>query len=129
GWDDSRITAPELARAFEQVGVVAVAIHGRTRAQGFSGNVNRDGIRRVVEAVERIPVIGNGDIRTIEDGIRMFAETGCDGISIGRGALANPWIFRQFVEWETTGEWSPAGSFNDRLALLRQQFQYLAERN
>ncbi|MDZ4685133.1 MAG: tRNA dihydrouridine synthase DusB [Planctomycetaceae bacterium] len=127
GWDDTQITAPQFAREFEQVGVAAVAIHGRTRAQGFSGTVNRDGIRQVVEAVARIPVIGNGDIRTIADGIRMFAETGCHGISFGRGALANPWIFRQFVEWEQTGESSPAGTFDDRLQLLRRQFGYLIE--
>jgi len=129
GWDDRRINAPQLAREFEQVGVTAVTIHGRTRAQGFSGSVNRDGIRRVVEAVERMPIIGNGDIRTVADAVCMFAETGCAGISIGRGALANPWIFRQLVEWETTGHWSPAGCFDDRLALLRRQFQYLCERN
>ncbi len=103
GWDDTQLTAPRFAREFEQVGVVAVAIHGRTREQGFRGTVNREGIRAVVEAVDSIPVIGNGDILNIEDAERMFQETGCQGISIGRGALANPWIFRQLVEWETTG--------------------------
>lgn len=127
GWDSTQLTAPKFAREFEQVGVAAVAIHGRTREQGFSGVVDRSGIRKVVEAVERIPVIGNGDIRTIEDGERMFAETGCHGISMGRGALANPWIFRQFVEWETTGSYSPPGHFEDRLALLLRQFQYLEQ--
>jgi tRNA-dihydrouridine synthase B len=127
GWDDTQLTAPMFAREFEQVGVAAVAIHGRTRAQGFSGQVNRDGIRQVVEAVERIPVIANGDIRTIADGIRMFAETGCRAISMGRGALANPWIFRQFVEWETTGTWTPAGTFAERLELLRGQLACLIE--
>ncbi|MCA9081420.1 MAG: tRNA-dihydrouridine synthase family protein, partial [Planctomycetaceae bacterium] len=98
GWDDTDWSAPFFAREFEQVGVVAIAIHGRTREQGFRGNVKREGIRQVVEAVDRIPVIGNGDIRTIADAERMFAETGCHGISIGRGALANPWIFRQLIE-------------------------------
>ena len=127
GWDQTQLTAPTFARAFEQVGVAAVAIHGRTREQGFSGAVDRTGIRKVVEAVERIPVIGNGDIRTVADGERMFAETGCHGISMGRGALANPWIFRQFVEWQTTGKYSPAGHFEDRLALLMRQFGYLEE--
>ena len=127
GWDSSHLTAPQFAREFEQVGVAAVAIHGRTREQGFSGVVDRVGIRKVVEAVERIPVIGNGDIRTVADGERMFAETGCQGISIGRGALANPWIFRQFVEWETTGQYSPPGHFEDRLALLLKQFGYLEQ--
>jgi nifR3 family TIM-barrel protein len=127
GWDSRSLTAPKFAREFEQAGVAAIAIHGRTREQGFSGAVDRDGIRQVVAAVERIPVIGNGDIRTIADGERMFAETGCHAISMGRGALANPWLFRQFVEWETTGGPAPAGSFDDRLTLLRRQFGYVVE--
>lgn len=127
GWDDTQITAPFFARAFEDVGVAAVAIHGRTRQQGFSGEVNREGIRQVVEAVRAIPVIGNGDIRTIADAARMFRETGCQGISIGRGALANPWIFRQLVQWEQTGTCDPPGDFDARLQLLRKQFQYVIE--
>ncbi|MBS0206228.1 MAG: tRNA dihydrouridine synthase DusB [Planctomycetes bacterium] len=127
GWDSANLTAPRFAREFEQVGVAAVAIHGRTREQGFSGLVDRTGIRQVVEAVEKIPVVGNGDIRTIADGARMFAETGCQAISMGRGALANPWLFRQFVEWETTGAPESAGSFDDRLVLLRRQFDYVVE--
>jgi nifR3 family TIM-barrel protein len=128
GWDDSQLTSPEFAAAFESVGVAAVMIHGRTREQGFSGNVNLDGIRKTVEAVKGIPVIGNGDIRSIPDADRMFRETGCHGVSIGRGALANPWIFRQLVEWEQTGEYGPAGSFLERLDLLRKQFSYLERR-
>jgi nifR3 family TIM-barrel protein len=127
GWDQTQLTAPRFAREFEQVGVAAVAIHGRTREQGFRGAVDRSGIRQVVEAVQRIPVIGNGDIRTIADGARMFDETGCHGISIGRGALANPWIFRQFVDWEKSGEAGPSGHFEDRLALLLRQFGYLEQ--
>ena len=127
GWDQTQLTAPKFAREFEQVGVAAVAIHGRTREQGFSGVVDRDGIRQVVEAVQKIPVIGNGDIRSVADGVRMFADTGCHGISMGRGALANPWIFRQFVEWGTTGSANPPGHFEDRLALLLKQFQFLEE--
>lgn len=127
GWDDTQLTAPKFAREFEQVGIAAVAIHGRTRAQGFTGSVNREGIRAVVEAVDHIPVIGNGDIRTIDDAARMFAETGCHGVSIGRGALANPWIFRQLVQWEATGEFDPPGRFDDRLDLLRRQLGYLAD--
>ena len=127
GWDSTQITAPKFAREFEQVGVAAVAIHGRTREQGFSGQVDRDGIRRVVEAVERIPIIGNGDIRTIADAARMLSETGCAGISIGRGALANPWIFRQLVQWEETGRYDPPGNFEERLELFKRQFGYLEE--
>ncbi|MCC7424241.1 MAG: tRNA dihydrouridine synthase DusB [Planctomycetaceae bacterium] len=125
GWDSHQITAPFFAREFEQVGVAAVAIHGRTREQGFKGVVDRTGIRRVVEAVERIPIIGNGDVRTVADAARMLDDTGCHGISIGRGALANPWIFRQLVEWEDTGTYGPPGNFDERLDLLRRQFGYL----
>src|SRR5205814_9394331 len=85
GWDDTNLTAPALACEFEQVGVAAVMIHGRTREQGFSGHVSHAGIRAVVEAVERMPVIGNGDVRNIADAERMFRETGCAGVSVGRG--------------------------------------------
>lgn len=127
GWDDRQITAPFFAREFESVGAAAIAIHGRTREQGFSGRVNLNGIRQVVEAVQRIPVIGNGDIRTIPDAAQMLNFTGCNGISIGRGALANPWIFRQLAEWESTGEYGPSGSFFDRLQLLKRQFGFLEE--
>lgn len=127
GWDSTQLTAPRFARAFEEVGVAAVAIHGRTRAQGFSGTVDLTGIRAVVQAVRSIPVIGNGDVRTIPDAARMFAETGCHGISIGRGALANPWIFSQLVDWERTGRYGPSGTFQDRLQLLLRQFEYLVE--
>jgi len=127
GWDSAQITAPKFARLFEQAGVAAVAIHGRTRAQGFRGSVDLDGIRQVVEAVEQIPVIGNGDIRTVADASRMFQQTRCQGISIGRGALANPWIFRQLSQWESTGVYDPPGTFDDRLELLRRHFRYLEE--
>ena len=127
GWDDTQITAPEFARAFEQVGVAAVAIHGRTRAQGFRGLVSREGIRQVVQAVRRIPVIGNGDVRNIADAARMFVDTGCQGISIGRGALANPWFFSQLAAWERSGRHDPSGDFDSRLELLNRQFEYLCE--
>src|SRR5471030_1066874 len=83
GWDNENITAPDLARALEDAGVSAVFVHGRTRAQGFSGSVNLAGIRAVVEAVSSIPVIGNGDITTPEAAGMMLADTGCAGVSIG----------------------------------------------
>ena len=129
GWDADNLSAPFFARQFEQVGVAAVAIHGRTREQGFSGTVSLPGIRAVVEAVERIPVIGNGDIRNVADAARMISETGCHGISIGRAALANPWIFRQLTEWEHSGSYAPAGTFDERLGLMLQQFICLEERH
>ena len=98
GWDATQITAPELARAFEKRGVAAITIHGRTRAQGFHGTVDRLAIRDVVDAVDRIPVIGNGDVRTVEDALSMRAETGCDAVAIGRAAMLDPWLFRKIEQ-------------------------------
>ncbi len=99
GWDDKNITAPDLARALEDVGVAAIFIHGRTREQGFSGTINLAGIRSVVQAVKTIPVIGNGDIITPQAAKKMFDETGCAGVSIGRGAFYDPWIFRRTLSY------------------------------
>ena len=125
GWDDSDWSAPFFAREFEQAGVAAVIIHGRTRAQGFGGSVNLDGIRAVVEAVERMPVIGNGDIRTIADAERMFLGTGCAGISIGRGALLNPWFFAQLCRWEQTGDPGSSGGYDARLDFMARHYHLL----
>jgi tRNA-dihydrouridine synthase B len=99
GWDDENLTAPDLARALEDSGVAAIFVHGRTREQGFGGTVNLAGIRKVVEAVKTIPVIGNGDIITPQAAKKMFNETGCAGVSIGRGAFYDPWIFRRTLEY------------------------------
>lgn len=122
GWDDTSWTAPQLAREFEQIGVAAVTIHGRTRQQGFLGPVQLSGIRAVVQAVQRIPVIGNGDVRTVFDAWRMLAETGCAGIAIGRGALLNPWIFRQLQEWETSGQPATQPDWWAYLSLMERHF-------
>src|SRR5262252_3386244 len=92
GWDDQNLTAPDLARALEGVGVAAIFVHGRTRQQGFSGTINLAGIRAVVQVARSIPVIGNGDVTTPQAAKMMFEETGCAGVSIGRGAFYNPWI-------------------------------------
>jgi len=127
GWDDSNHSAPYFAREFEKAGVAAVTIHGRTREQGFGGGVNHDGIRRVVEAVDRIPVFGNGDVRSIADAARMIEETGCAGIAIGRGALANPWIFRQLSNWIATGDPGPRGTYHERLDFMRLHLRRLVE--
>jgi tRNA-dihydrouridine synthase B len=127
GWDSENLTAPYFARAFEEIGVAAVTIHGRTRAQGFSGKVDLDGIARVVDAVERIPVIGNGDVRTIADAERMLQQTGCAGIAIGRGALANPWFCRQLNSWLHTGEPGPRGAYEERLKFLESHFARLID--
>jgi tRNA-dihydrouridine synthase len=99
GWDDENLTAPDLARALEDAGVAAIFVHGRTREQGFGGTVNLAGIRKVVEAVKKIPVIGNGDIVTPQAAKKMLDETGCAGVSIGRGAFYDPWIFKRTLEY------------------------------
>jgi nifR3 family TIM-barrel protein len=95
GWDRDAISAPLLAREFEKIGVAAVTIHGRTRQQGFGGNVDLAGIRATVDAVQNIPVIGNGDVRSVADAFHMRRQTGCAAVAIGRGALLDPWIFRK----------------------------------
>lgn len=127
GWDERQLTAPYFAREFEQIGVKAITIHGRTRAQGFSGTVNLDGIRQVVEAVEKIPVIGNGDVRTIRDAHRMISHTGCDAVAIGRGALSNPWFFRQLTRWAQQGDPGPRGTYQERLNLMKRHFVRVTE--
>ena len=103
GWDDDNLTAPDLAHALEDAGVAAIFVHGRTREQGFGGTVNLAGIRKVVEAVQKIPVIGNGDIITPQAAKKMFDETGCAGVSIGRGAFYDPWIFKRTLQYLKTG--------------------------
>jgi len=128
GWDDETPTAPELSRSFESIGVAAVIIHGRTRQQGFKGHVNLEGIKRVVEAVERMPVVGNGDVRSIADAERMFRTTGCAAISIGRGALANPFFFQQLEHWSRTGQPGPEPTFEERICMMERHFHRLLER-
>jgi nifR3 family TIM-barrel protein len=127
GWDSENITAPDLARALEGAGVAAVFVHGRTRAQGFSGAVNLSGIRAVVEAVRSIPVIGNGDVTTPEAARRMLAETGCAGVSIGRGAFYDPWIFRRTEHFLRTGELLAEPGFAERIRVLRLHFERYCE--
>jgi nifR3 family TIM-barrel protein len=127
GWDDDNLSAPFFAREFEKAGVAAVTIHGRTRAQGFGGRVNLDGIRAVVEAVERMPILGNGDVRTIADAQHMRRVTGCAGLAIGRGALLNPWIFAQLTRWEATGEPGQPATYRQRLEFMDRHFHLLVE--
>jgi len=127
GWDDANITAPDLARSLEDVGVAAIFVHGRTREQGFAGRVKLDGIRAVVAAVKRIPVIGNGDVTTPEAAQLMIRETGCAGVGIGRGAFYDPWIFKRTSQLLTTGELLSEPDFAERIRVLRRHFDLMVE--
>jgi len=127
GWDDENITAPDLVRALEDAGVAAVFVHGRTREQGFDGTVNLAGIRAVAQTVKRIPVIGNGDVTTPEAAKKMFDETGCAGVSIGRGAFYNPWIFAHTQHYLRTSELLPEAPFAERVRVMRRHLDRMVE--
>jgi tRNA-dihydrouridine synthase B len=125
GWDDNNIVCVELARRAESCGLNALAMHARTREQGYSGNARWEWIAAVKAAVG-IPVIGNGDIRTPEDAVAMVAETGCDGVMIGRTAASNPWIFRQIRQHAETGRYDQPTEA-DRYEMIRTYFKMLVE--
>ena len=127
GFDDSCINAVQIAKIIEEAGGAAVAVHGRTREQYYSGKADWDIIRQVKEAVS-IPVIGNGDVTSAEDAVRMQQLTGCDGVMVGRGAQGNPWIFRELVEYDRTGVIPPRPSMEELKATMlrhaRLQIEY-----
>lgn len=126
GWDDSSCNAVEIAKAVEAAGVSAVAVHGRTRQQFYEGKADWGIIAEVKQAV-KVPVFGNGDIFTVEDGLRMLAETGVDGLMIGRGADGNPWIFRELAAVLRGEERPAAPSLQERLAQAAEHLDMLID--
>ena len=130
GFNDESINAVEIAKIIEDAGASAVAVHGRTREQYYSGKADWDIIRQVKEAV-KIPVIGNGDVVSGESAIAMMEQTGCDGVMIGRGAQGNPWIFSELVHYEKTGSMPPRPSNEELKEMMlrhaRLQMQYKGE--
>lgn len=126
GWNETSINAVEMAKVLEQAGASAVAVHGRTREQFYQGQADWSVIRSVKEAV-RIPVIGNGDVFTADDALKMMDETGCDMVMIARGALGNPWIFRELkAAWEGR-ELPPPATKEEKADVLLKHFRDLLE--
>ncbi|HHU91920.1 MAG TPA: tRNA dihydrouridine synthase DusB [Halanaerobiaceae bacterium] len=131
GWDQNRINAVEIARIGEEMGAAAVTVHGRSREQFYSGLADWDIIKKVKEAVA-ITVIGNGDIFTPEDVLRMMAETGCDGVMIGRGCLGNPWLIKRAIHLLNTGELLPEPDYEEIIEMallhLKEAVAYFGEK-
>lgn len=123
-WDDERGSAVEIAETAQKNGASAVTIHGRTREQFYSGKADWDTIKTVKKAVS-IPVIGNGDIVTPEDAVRMLEYTGCDAVMVGRGAQGNPWIFKRINHYMKTGQILPEPGLEEKVAMIKRHMQML----
>ena len=126
GWDSNSINAVEVAKIIEEAGASAITVHPRTRAQGYSGKADWSIIKQVKEAVS-IPVIGNGDIKSVDDAVRMINETNCDAVMIGRAALSNPFIFKEISYYFSTGKKIDSISDKEKLDIAEKHFNYLLE--
>ena len=125
GWDADSVNCVEVGKQFEDAGCAAIALHARTRAQAYSGKADWELIRRLKEAV-RIPVIGNGDVVTVEDALLMQKNTGCDGVMIGRGALGNPWIFKALSHVQQNKPYTPPSTSEKLNLILRHLNEHIA---
>ena len=126
GWDDASVNAVEFARRMEAAGASAIAVHGRTRMQYYSGKADWNIIGQVKEAVT-VPVIGNGDIFVPEDGKAMLEQTNCDGIMLGRGALGRPWLYRQMIEYLRTAGYEGEPTLEQRRQVITHHAQLICE--
>ena len=126
GWDEAHKNCVEIAKVCEKAGAQAIAIHARTRSQGYSGKADWSWIKKVKEAVS-IPVIGNGDVLSCYDAKRMLLETNCDAVMIGRGVLGNPWLIKECVDYLETGQEPRKITNEKRILMMKKHFQFLKE--
>ena len=126
GWDANSVNAVEVAKVIEEAGASAITVHGRTRAQGYSGNADWNIIKQVKEMVS-IPVIGNGDVTSAEKAKEMLDFTGCDAVMIGRGVLGNPWLIKECVSYLESGIIPPKPSAREKIEMLKRHYQLLVD--